>query len=722
VNDLTPLIPDENTTSGAVFPLDLDSAVSPYRQYKNLSIRIERLPALARLSKGHNNGDHSWTVTLDELEGLLYLPPDGQEGLVTLTIKLISINDDSASMLEQFDLPVTPDMACTLPQPSDPAPDPITPAEMTVLEEEIAVLTAEVAELRERNIAADATHATAIAALQDRHSSALQEQATAAETRLAQTLAHHLEAARVSWEAQQSDRVETAVQNAVQKTEAELTSRLGQPNEDQISEILARRLNDARVSWEAEAQRRIDDAVRDAVQRTETDTRARLGQTNEDQVSEVLARRLNDARVSWEAEAQRRIDDAVRDAVQRTEADTRARIEQPNEARLAQALTLQLEKARAAWETESQQRVIAAVQDAEEKANADARLQLEQIEKVWREDSAREVEELTARSAQTEAALEATRLQMSEYERQSEESLHNLRDELALAQDLLHTRESELSDARQQVKRAEAEGSRRVIESELAMSRANWEAELRVHLDTAAAQAAANLEERNRAWQAEKEEILASTEENTQQRVRQALEQWQQETQDAMSKARQEWEAAENARLANAKVHWNEVAHVAKGRTAVAGVAQRKRRLRIGGRTWRWALVAACLAGGFLIYSRFEPEIRQDLLPKIAAYKDEIKPTLQEAGAKLKSELSDVVNSGGKSPTINVEIANVRSGPSRNAPVAMTLRRNNAVTPLEIRGSWVRVQIDGRGGARGWLHKSLLKGPVVPINRSDPGR
>jgi hypothetical protein len=43
---------------------------------ERITLRVEGLPQLARLSAGQNNGDRTWSLSLDELEGLLYFPPD----------------------------------------------------------------------------------------------------------------------------------------------------------------------------------------------------------------------------------------------------------------------------------------------------------------------------------------------------------------------------------------------------------------------------------------------------------------------------------------------------------------------------------------------------------------------------------------------------------------------------------------------------------------------
>ena len=75
-------------------PLDLGPMLSPYRHHKQLSIRIEKLPQLARLSSGHNNGDCTFSLKLDELQGLLYLPPPGDEpSPITLVLRIINVDD-----------------------------------------------------------------------------------------------------------------------------------------------------------------------------------------------------------------------------------------------------------------------------------------------------------------------------------------------------------------------------------------------------------------------------------------------------------------------------------------------------------------------------------------------------------------------------------------------------------------------------------------------------
>lgn len=95
----------DSVTQG--IPLDLGPMLSPYRHHKKLSIRIEKLPQLSRLSNGHNNGDCTFSLKLDDLQGLLYLPPPGEEpSPVTLVLRVINVDDDYATTLALIDIPV----------------------------------------------------------------------------------------------------------------------------------------------------------------------------------------------------------------------------------------------------------------------------------------------------------------------------------------------------------------------------------------------------------------------------------------------------------------------------------------------------------------------------------------------------------------------------------------------------------------------------------------
>src|SRR5271154_579823 len=83
------LAPVADPTPAAIrtLPLDLAPLLTPYKRHGRLSPRVERVPQLARLSGGRNNGDGTWSLASDELESLSYLvPEDGKDHALTVRI------------------------------------------------------------------------------------------------------------------------------------------------------------------------------------------------------------------------------------------------------------------------------------------------------------------------------------------------------------------------------------------------------------------------------------------------------------------------------------------------------------------------------------------------------------------------------------------------------------------------------------------------------------
>src|ERR1700678_3967415 len=89
-------------------PLELTPLLLPYGRDRPIPLRIERMPHRARLSRGRNNGDGSWSLTRDEVEGLEYLPPKGATDSPTLTIRIIGLESDNGATLSMLDFPVLP--------------------------------------------------------------------------------------------------------------------------------------------------------------------------------------------------------------------------------------------------------------------------------------------------------------------------------------------------------------------------------------------------------------------------------------------------------------------------------------------------------------------------------------------------------------------------------------------------------------------------------------
>jgi len=93
----------------AEIALDLAPLIAPYRKFGRLSLRVEGLAPRARLSRGHNNGDRSWSLYSDELEGLSYLPAAGENATATLAIRIVKLDGGDGTTLALLDYALDPD-------------------------------------------------------------------------------------------------------------------------------------------------------------------------------------------------------------------------------------------------------------------------------------------------------------------------------------------------------------------------------------------------------------------------------------------------------------------------------------------------------------------------------------------------------------------------------------------------------------------------------------
>jgi hypothetical protein len=89
--------------------LDLLPLLAAYGRDRRVAMRIERMPSRARLSRGRNNGDGSWSVTRDELDGLSYIPPKNAKEAPTLVVRIIGLESDNGATLAVLDYPVLDD-------------------------------------------------------------------------------------------------------------------------------------------------------------------------------------------------------------------------------------------------------------------------------------------------------------------------------------------------------------------------------------------------------------------------------------------------------------------------------------------------------------------------------------------------------------------------------------------------------------------------------------
>jgi hypothetical protein len=106
----TPRPPSEPPRPLPPIPLDLAPLIAPFKSRGRISLRIERMPQRARLSAGRNNGDNSWSLATDEIEGLEYCPPDGDTAPRVLSLRVLQVeNGVPVASIGVVDVPVGPE-------------------------------------------------------------------------------------------------------------------------------------------------------------------------------------------------------------------------------------------------------------------------------------------------------------------------------------------------------------------------------------------------------------------------------------------------------------------------------------------------------------------------------------------------------------------------------------------------------------------------------------
>lgn len=136
VDDLTHTV-DEATAAPRAIPLALTSLLSPHKGRERLSLRVERLHRQARLSRGRNNGDGSWSLWPDEVDDLAYLLLESVAEAHTLAIRIINLDGGTVAML---DYPIAPGDTPSSSAPAKPgsAANPVDGTEVRNLRDELA--------------------------------------------------------------------------------------------------------------------------------------------------------------------------------------------------------------------------------------------------------------------------------------------------------------------------------------------------------------------------------------------------------------------------------------------------------------------------------------------------------------------------------------------------------------------------------------------------------
>lgn len=258
-------------------PLDLVPLLSPYKGKGRLTLRVERMPRAARLSAGRNNGDNSWSLTLDELEDLEYLPPEGSTNAHTLALRIVARDDDGASTLVVLDLPISPDTVGSSPAANLRGAPAVAVSsgdntQARQLRDELAKAAAalaaresELAEAQQRTERAEAEIVLKDNALAD----ALATRKVDTDARVAGAAAQaasDLERSRKAWQAEQNDRIvdlegraETRMAHARESWRREMQDALSEA-ESSWKAGEADRLAAAEKQWQAQANKALAEA------------------------------------------------------------------------------------------------------------------------------------------------------------------------------------------------------------------------------------------------------------------------------------------------------------------------------------------------------------------------------------------------------------------------------------------------------------------------------
>jgi len=404
--------------------LDFVSLVAPYRRRGRLSLRVEHVPQRARLSAGRNNGDGSWSLGSDELEGLTYQAPDNLAPEHTLLLRIMALEEAGATTLKILHVPVslqTPQAGGSVEPVGATARgaddgNPILHNQLEKMQSLFAVREGELGALR--------------AELEQARSEKVSELAGARaqwELELQQRLSDAVAQAQAAWQSQQkvqksagdkhSGQAEQKIARERERWQAQADQRMAAERARWLAEsadVLAKSIAGERARWQAEADRRLE--VEHARWKTES--------------QDGLSQRLAQECARWEADAEQRLEAERR----RWEADSAA----------------VLTEALAGWKAQDDQRSAAA-----------------QVQ--WREELSRLVAEAAEKCRKLEIALAEATTQSAAERTQSDA----LRDELAKMQSILVRRDLELDQYRLSQEQ-EREQRRQELEASLSAAARGW--------------------------------------------------------------------------------------------------------------------------------------------------------------------------------------------------------------------------------------------------------
>lgn len=543
--------------------VDFRKIVAPYKKRGRLIVRVESMPLHTRFSAGRNNGDGSWSFSLDELEDLEFLPPPGFDAPIILAIRIITHESSSASTVAVLDYEISPDGAGAATEIADGASNVTAMEQLRRLRDEMAEMARQLAERDADLESANSETETAQAELEraraawqaetDARLAALQKEAAAEIARKNEVWQKELDARLIA--AEERTRAQLVEQRGT-------AAKLGSDLESMRKALAGREAELAQLRANMQgAEAGTDQAIRKAIATAE-----KLWKAGEEA-------RLAAAQARWKEETELALAEA------RAVARKSSKEERGESVRLHGELAVlrtqlgdrdtELTKLRASL-TAAQANAESAVDSALDRAKAlwkaEEAARFAAAEERWREQSERALIRAEAAAKNPERQAETARLR---------EELASLRKELGERSAELSQMQSALVQSRAQqesaVKAALVKAEEKWTSDEaarIAAARAQWQEQSEPALAEArksASERQAELErQRNEAEElrqylakrdAEIEQLratLASAEPKSEQAIRQSL-----------LKAEEVWKAGEALRMITAEARWREQSDLA---------------------------------------------------------------------------------------------------------------------------------------------------------------
>lgn len=748
-------------------PLDLGPLLAPYQHHKQLSVRVEQLPQLARLSKGRNNGDCTFSLKLDELLGLVYLPPPGSNGApITLAVRILNLDDDYATTLALIDQPVPPEpnyeagakrklRVVDTPEdiegdaegePAEPAALQSIHVKRTDASNELAGELSDLHQQLETSTEDD----------EENYKQALQS----AEAALARDFVEQIAAAKEQLEREFADRLAKSLLQA-EENKAETEADHAQANsikelEEEISG-LRQQLDAAATAGDIDIEEVRKQAIEAAKAAKAAET-AHAREITELQGAHARALEVQDAATREQlkqefterlAEIQSQAEEKIR--AQATAADKRAEEAEASLTETRQTLEAEaasaLSTARDTWRAEEAERFAAAEQKFEderaqlrqqhENANSDvAEMRKQAIEAVKTEHAAA----LTAQLAATKEKLET-----------------EFTERLAIAQNQADAEaEATLSTARESWQAEEAThlaAAQKEFEDELAQLRQQHDSDTAVDADieelrqqsmsaaeTAKAAHAAEIADLKSAHARALEELASAnekpTEPGTADDTDKAVRAAEDKIEARLTKARQVWQADAAAKLAAARETWQaeEAQRLAAAKAAWQGHSQgpttrerafRQQRNWMPRRAHMVTIAFVCLIGFALLLPGVRSLAVEGSTTAITGLKGYIgslrtpPPVIEPASVETpQTPPSNPLAATAARPVVNVTSANVRATPSADANLVKILPRGSAVSVLGSEKGWQLIRFGDGAQDIGWVFGDLLSAP--PIGERTP--